>query len=141
HWPSWFDPTPVDFSSGPYGPFAESRALTAAGDVRIVPLPGHTPGHLGVVVEDAGHVVLLAGDASYNEELLLRGAVDGVSPDERLALQTQERIRALAAERPTVYAVAHDPETGARVAERRVIPADRARRAAGDAPAREGSTA
>jgi glyoxylase-like metal-dependent hydrolase (beta-lactamase superfamily II) len=123
HWPSWFDPTPVEYSSGAYGPFPESRALTAAGDVRIVPLPGHTPGHLGVVVEEADHAVLLAGDASYTEELMLGGAVDGVSPDERLARQTHERIRALAAARPTVYAVAHDPETGARLERRQTISA------------------
>jgi N-acyl homoserine lactone hydrolase len=141
HWPSWFDPTAVEFSSGAYGPFPQSRALTTAGDVRIVPLPGHTPGHLGVVVEEPDHVVLLAGDASYNEDLLLRGALDGVAPDEAAARRTLERIQALASERPTVYAVAHDPGTGARLAARRVTPADRARRAAADAPAREGSTA
>jgi N-acyl homoserine lactone hydrolase len=97
--------------------------LTAAGDVTLVGLPGHTPGHMGVVVQDGDHNVLMAGDASYNQELMLRGVVDGVSPDAPLARLTQERIRALAAETPTVYLVAHDPETGLRVAERRFVKA------------------
>ncbi|HEY3186900.1 MAG TPA: N-acyl homoserine lactonase family protein [Solirubrobacteraceae bacterium] len=123
--PRWFDPTVVELSSGPYGPFPESLRLTEAGDVVIVPLPGHTSGQLGVVVEDGDHIVLLAGDASYTEELMLRGVVDGPSPDDATAQLTHERIRALAEQTPTVYLVAHDPETAARLAGRRVV---------GDAP-------
>jgi len=122
-WPDWFDPTVAELPDGPYGPFPASRRLTAAGDVTIVPLPGHTAGHLGVLVEEGDHAVLLAGDASYTEELMLRGVPDGVAPDEAVARRTHERIRALAAERPTVYAVAHDPESGARLAERRHVAA------------------
>jgi glyoxylase-like metal-dependent hydrolase (beta-lactamase superfamily II) len=119
--PRWLDPTIVELRERPYGPFAQSLPLTAAGDVAIVPLPGHTAGHLGVVVEDEGHVVLLAGDASYREDLMLRGVVDGPSPDEAVARRTHEQIRALAAQTPTVYLVAHDPQTAERLAQRRVI--------------------
>ena len=118
-WPDWFDPTIVDLAPKPYGPFPESLALTDAGDVTIVPLPGHTPGQIGVVVEDGDHAVLLAGDASYTQDLMLRGIPDGVSPDEDVARLTHERVRALATETPTVYLVAHDPDTEARLAERR----------------------
>ena len=121
HYPSWFDPKVVDLSPTPYGPFPESLELTAAGDVTIVPLPGHTPGQIGLVVEEDDHLVLFAGDSSYNEDLMLRGVVDGPSPDDAVAQRTHERIRALAAERPTVYLVAHDHETGARLAERRPV--------------------
>jgi N-acyl homoserine lactone hydrolase len=120
--PAWFDPTPIDLAPTPYAPFAQSLKLTDAGDVTIVPLHGHTPGHIGLAVEEDDHVVLFAGDSSYNEELMLRGAVDGVSPDEAEATRTHERIHALAAQRPTVYLVAHDPQTGARLADRRPIP-------------------
>ena len=119
--PRWFDPTIVELEDRPYGPFPQSLPLTAAGDVSIVALPGHTAGHLGVVVEDAGHVVLLAGDASYREDLMVRGVVDGPSPDEAVARQTHDRIRALAAQTPTVYLVAHDPQTARRLAERRAV--------------------
>jgi N-acyl homoserine lactone hydrolase len=122
--PAWFHPTPIDLAPTPYGPFAQSLKLTNAGDVTIVSLHGHTPGHIGLVVEEDDHVVLLAGDSSYNEELMLRGAVDGVSPDEAEAKRTHERIRALAAQRPTVYLVAHDPQTGERLADRRPVPVE-----------------
>jgi glyoxylase-like metal-dependent hydrolase (beta-lactamase superfamily II) len=118
HFPAGFKPTVIDLPATPYGPFPRSLTLTTAGDVTIVGLEGHTPGHVGVVVEDDDHAVLFAGDSSYSEDLMLRGAVDGVSPDEAAARRTHERIRALAAERPTVYLVAHDPQTGERLADR-----------------------
>jgi N-acyl homoserine lactone hydrolase len=122
-WPTWFDPTVVDLAPTPYGPFEESRTLTAAGDVTIVPLPGHTPSQIGLLLDEGDDVVLFAGDASYTEDLMLRGIVDGPSPDDAIARRTHERIRTLAAERPTVYLVAHDPDAGTRLAERRTVAA------------------
>jgi glyoxylase-like metal-dependent hydrolase (beta-lactamase superfamily II) len=119
--PSWLDPTFVDFSPQPLGPFPHSLPLTEAGDVTIVPLPGHTPSQIGVVVRDGTHNVLVAGDASYTQELMLRTVVDGVSPNGAVARLTHQRIRTLAAQTPTVYLVAHDPQTGSRLAERQVI--------------------
>jgi N-acyl homoserine lactone hydrolase len=119
--PSWFDPKPVDLAQQPFGPFPESLPLTAAGDVTLVPLHGHTPGQLGVVVDEGDRRVFLAGDASYRQDLMLRGAIDGVAPDEQAAAETLERIQAFVAERPTVYLVAHDPETAARLDARSVV--------------------
>jgi glyoxylase-like metal-dependent hydrolase (beta-lactamase superfamily II) len=120
-WPSWFDPTPVDFASETLGPFPHTVRLTRAGDVTLVSLPGHSPGHMGVLIDEGERSVLLAGDSSYTEELLLRGVIDGVGPDERGERLAQERIRVYARARPTVYLVAHDPQTGVRLAERRVL--------------------
>jgi N-acyl homoserine lactone hydrolase len=120
-WPSGFDPTLVDLPIVPFGPFPASMALTKAGDVTVVPVPGHTPGQLAVVVQDGDHAVFLAGESAYTEDALLRGAVDGVGPDEAAERLTHERIRAYAADTPTVYLVAHDPETEARLAARRTI--------------------
>jgi N-acyl homoserine lactone hydrolase len=119
--PSWLDPTVVDLPARPYGPFPESLQLTKAGDVTIVPVPGHTPGQIGVIVQDGDHAVFLAGDSSYNEDLMLRGIVDGPSPDDAVAQLTHQRIREFAAETPTVYLVAHDAQTGSRLANRQPV--------------------
>lgn len=120
-WPAWFDPTPVDLEPEPFGGFPQSLRLTEAGDVTLVPVPGHSPGQLGVLIEDRDHTVFLAGDSSYTQDLLLRGTVDGVGPDEDAQRLTHQRIRAYAGAHPTVYLVAHDPDTAIRLAERRVI--------------------
>jgi glyoxylase-like metal-dependent hydrolase (beta-lactamase superfamily II) len=120
-WPTWFNPTLVELEPEPLGPFPQSLRLTEAGDVTLVPVPGHTPGQIGVLVDEGDHTVFLAGDSSYTQELMLRGKVDGVGADEEAERHSHERIRAFAAETPTVYLVAHDPETGARLAERRPV--------------------
>ena len=98
-------------------------ALTEARDVTLAPVPGHSPGQLAVVVEDGDHTVFLAADGSYTQDAWRRGVVDGVGPDEAAERLTHERIRAYAAETPTVYLPTHDP--GARLAERRPIGAER----------------
>jgi glyoxylase-like metal-dependent hydrolase (beta-lactamase superfamily II) len=121
HWPAWFSPTLVELGPEPYGPFPQSLRLTKAGDVVLVPLPGHTPGQIGVLIDQGDHTVFLAGDSSYTQELMLRGKADGVGADEAAERISHERIRAFAAENPTVYLVAHDAETGARLAERRLM--------------------
>jgi glyoxylase-like metal-dependent hydrolase (beta-lactamase superfamily II) len=109
--PEWFEPTRVDFEPEPFGPFARSRPLTDAGDVVLLPTPGHTPGHMSVAVRTAGGpVVLLAGDTSYTQALMIDGVADGVTGDVAGAQGTLARIRELAAAEPTVYLPSHDPD-------------------------------
>jgi hypothetical protein len=92
-WPAWFDPTLVELEPTPFGPFPQSLRLTEAGDVVLVPLPGHTPGQIGVLLQDGDHSIFRAGDSSYTQKLMLRGRVDGVGADEEAARLTHERIR------------------------------------------------
>jgi N-acyl homoserine lactone hydrolase len=120
HWPDWYSPAFVDFGPRPFGPFAQSMALTRAGDVHVLPTPGHTPGHVSVAVEDGDTVVFLAGDTSYTEQLMLDGVADGVSPDPARARETLGKIRELAAQRPTVYLPTHDPDAPRRLEQRRL---------------------
>jgi N-acyl homoserine lactone hydrolase len=118
-WPGWFQPRQINFPSRPFGPFSQSLRLTEAGDVHLVSTPGHTLGHLSVAVEEDDRVLFFAGDSSYTEELMLRGAVDGVSPDASAAALTLGRIQELASQRPTVYLPTHDPGSGERLTARR----------------------
>jgi glyoxylase-like metal-dependent hydrolase (beta-lactamase superfamily II) len=120
-WPAWFDPTGLELEPEPFGPFSQSLRLTKAGDVTLVPVPGHTPGQIGVLVDEGDQTVFLAGDSSYTQDLMLRGVVDGVGADDDAERLTHQRIRAYAEATPTVYLVAHDPETAARLAERRPV--------------------
>jgi N-acyl homoserine lactone hydrolase len=121
HWPAWFRPTLLEFEPEPLGPFPQSLRLTDSGDVTLVPVPGHTPGQIGVLVDEGDQTVFLAGDSSYTQDLMLRGKVDGVGADDEAERLTHERIRAYATAHPTVYLVAHDPETGTRLTERRLV--------------------
>lgn len=119
-WPSWFDPKPLDLGTEPFGPFAASRRLTKAGDVVAVGTPGHTANHISVIVQDGGTAYFLAGDTSYNEELMLAGKLDGVSADEQVSGATLDTIRRFTQSRPTVYLPTHDPQADGRLAKRQV---------------------
>jgi N-acyl homoserine lactone hydrolase len=121
-WPKWFNPEPLMWQASPCGPFARSAPLTKAGDVVAVPTPGHTPSHLSVIVRDGEAQIMLAGDASYLESTMLRGAVDGVSPDEAEAAATLAAIRELCAQHPTIYLPTHDPNSAERLDQRRATP-------------------
>jgi glyoxylase-like metal-dependent hydrolase (beta-lactamase superfamily II) len=123
HWPDDFRPTLVDHSDERFGPFASSTTLTSAGDVHLLPTPGHTPGHLSVALEDGDMVYFFAADASYTERLMLDGVVDGVTPDPAQSRDTLARIRELVAQRPTVYLPTHDPESVARLAAEQTVAA------------------
>ena len=120
-WPQWFAPEPLAWQPTAYGPFASSAPISAAGDVIAVPTPGHTPNHLSVVVRDDDDEIMLAGDASYLESTMLRGTVDGVSPDETVAAATLARIREFCSQRPTVYLPAHDPHAAQRLRQSRTV--------------------
>ena len=124
-WPASFNPIVIDLPAVPFGPFPASMALTEAGDVTLVPAAGHTPGQLAVVVQDGDHAVFLAGDSSYTQDALLHRMVDGVGPDEAAERLTHERILTYAAQTPTVYLPAHDPDTTARLTARQPIAAAR----------------
>jgi N-acyl homoserine lactone hydrolase len=120
-WPSWFDPVPLDLTTEAFGPFASSKRLTEAGDVVAVATPGHTADHLSILVQDEGTTFLLAGDTSYDEQLMLAGKVDGVSADDGVASATLDAVRRLTRTRPTVYLPTHDPQSAIRLASRRLV--------------------
>ncbi len=120
----WADLSPhlIDFNSGAYHSFAASEIVTRAGDVRLVPTPGHTHGHMSVVVERDDEIVLVAGDVAYTQDLLLRDAVDGVGPDPAAQHDSHRRIMELATRTPTIFLPSHDPESDQRLQQRITIP-------------------
>ena len=120
-WPSGFDPQQLALANEPYGPFGQSRRLTADGSVVVIPTPGHTPHHVSIVVEDGDATVVIAGDASYTEANLIAGTIDGVCESESIARASLAKLRQFACLRPTIYLPTHDPETPERLARRQSL--------------------
>lgn len=67
------------------------------GGVRLVPLPGHTPGHSGVLIEGAQRRLLFGGDA-FNHPLQIAdpGVPSGADADRAQAAATRAEVIALA---------------------------------------------
>ena len=102
-------PTIASYADGPVAGFDVSQILGPDSNIRMVPLPGHTPGHAGVVVQDGDRAWLLAGDATFDYDQTERGAVSGVTADVEAALRTQAKIKAGVEAGRLVMLPAHDP--------------------------------
>jgi N-acyl homoserine lactone hydrolase len=117
--PAGFDPEPFALDGGRFGTFAHSRPISDDGRIVAVPTPGHTPGHVSVIcVDDAGHHVMLAGDATDSLEQLHALRADAIGPDPKVHVATLRTILAHCARHPTIYLPSHDPESAARFAGR-----------------------
>lgn len=115
--PEGLQPELADFHDGPFGVFARSQRLLDRDDVRLVPLPGHTPGHVGVLVRDGEQYWLIAGDATFDRAETDGLHVCGVSEDVIAARETQELIRRQLTTHETVLLPAHDPAVFALLAD------------------------
>jgi glyoxylase-like metal-dependent hydrolase (beta-lactamase superfamily II) len=59
----------LTYTSGAYGPFSVSHDFFQDGSVVLVPMPGHTPGSIGVFVNlPNGRRFLIVGDTSWTKE-------------------------------------------------------------------------
>ncbi len=74
HWPSGARPRLVDPEGPPLGPFPWSLDLAGDGTLLVVPAPGHTPGHLGLVARDGSGGAFLGGDMARSTAELARTA-------------------------------------------------------------------
>ena len=114
-WPKWFAPLPIPFRPTAFGGFAKSFPVTTAGDVVVVPTPGHTPNHVSVIVNTGGLDYFLAGDTTYTERQLLERRSDGVSTKPKVTVATIGRICDYLSSTPTVYLPSHDPDSATRL--------------------------
>ncbi len=107
-----FDYRLVDFG----GPAADSfatfgRALDLFGDgsVRLVSTPGHTPGHLSVVLRLTGRELLLTADAAYTMRTIAETALPYRMDDEHFFRRSLREIQLYLERTPTAIVIpGHD---------------------------------
>ncbi|AAF09759.1 quorum-quenching N-acyl homoserine lactonase QqlR [Deinococcus radiodurans] len=110
--PTWKSvPHAAPFLPLAHGPFRESADVMGDGRVLLLPTPGHTPGHLSVLVRQPGHDILLAGDLTYSEQDLRTGRLGGIVPSPHIHRKSMRQVRQLAQLRPLIYLPSHDPDS------------------------------
>jgi N-acyl homoserine lactone hydrolase len=107
-----FDYRLVDFDSSrseSFASFGRSFDVFEDGSVRIVSTPGHTPGHLSVVLRLAGREALIAGDAIYTMRTLTDSALPHMMADEHVFRRSLREIQLYAEQTPDALIVpGHD---------------------------------
>ncbi len=106
--PSWFSPKPVGYFDEIGGAFDVGHVLTEAGDVILVPTPGHTVGHQSVILKTSKQTFLFGGDACFSPAHLHSGFIPGINLDRTQARQTLERIRVFVKENDAAFLPSHD---------------------------------
>lgn len=73
-WPRGLQPTRLELDRGGFGPFSASHALVEDETLVVVSTPGHTPGHVSLLVRREEGDVLLGGDLAHTTSDLRRVA-------------------------------------------------------------------
>ena len=115
-YPEWFNPNRVKYQNNQIDVF--ERAHLISKDLYYVPTPGHTPGHSSIIFKTDEFDILFAGDASYNQEQVLRGELAGVNADYRKSRETYKSLLAYTAAHKTIYLPSHDGDASLRLKER-----------------------
>jgi glyoxylase-like metal-dependent hydrolase (beta-lactamase superfamily II) len=95
----------------PHASFARSIDVFGDGSVRLLSTPGHTPGHMSVLVRTREREVLLAGDAAYTLRSISEGVLPLITSDDEQSRHTLAALKAYGEEHPdTLVVPTHDPE-------------------------------
>ncbi len=110
-YPSWFKPHLIGHFEDVGTVFESGHVLTRAGDVIIVPTPGHTLHHQSVILKTSKMNFFFAGDASFNYDHMKSNVVPGINMDRQAAANTLLRIQEFCDEFPTAYLASHDQQS------------------------------
>ncbi len=96
----------------PLGPFPNAIDLLGDGTIRLLSTPGHTRGHMSVLLRlGDGRRVLLVGDAAYTLRNIREGILPMLTDDDDKSRRSLEQLRAFINEHPDAIAVpSHDPD-------------------------------
>jgi N-acyl homoserine lactone hydrolase len=107
-----FDFRLLDFDSSAadsFATFGRSFDVFGDGSVRLVATPGHTFGHLSVVLRLAGREALVAGDAIYTMRTMREAHLPHVLADEHLFRRSLREIELYAEQTPDAVIIpGHD---------------------------------
>jgi glyoxylase-like metal-dependent hydrolase (beta-lactamase superfamily II) len=109
-----FDYRLVDFDAqqaNSFSGFARSLDVFGDGSVRLAFTPGHTLGHMSVVLQTASGEVLVAGDAIFMHKTLEGDHLPFALPDEHLFRRSLRELRQYVKETPDALVIpGHDWE-------------------------------
>lgn len=107
----YFDPKPMALFSA----FEAAHSLTEDGRVLAVHTPGHTRGHLSVIVEGADRTVVIGGDAAFYEGQLSEETVGAVFEQPGATRESMRKVRTLLDRSGAIGLFTHDPENNERL--------------------------
>ena len=91
--------------------FSGEMAITA--EVTTLPTPGHTPGHVSLLISSAGEKALVTGDLAHHPAQVERAEwSSGFDTDPKLAAETRAKVLDRLADDGSLAAFCHFPQPG-----------------------------
>ena len=112
-YPKWFNPNKIIYQPNTIDVF--DFAYPINNDLYYIPTPGHTHGHSSIIFKTDEFDIMFAGDASYNQEQVIKGELAGVNANYKKSKETYSKILTYAKSKKLVYLPTHDPNSGWRL--------------------------
>lgn len=119
-YPEWFSPTLLDLEPTEMAGFA-GKALTQSGELMMIATPGHTHGHISVLLQTQALHYLFAGDVTYNQPQLIHNQMSAASTSFKQARFSIIHIQAYSRSHPLIYLPSHDQEAADRLMQGRIL--------------------
>lgn len=109
----------IDFAEHgePHGPFAETLDLLGDGSILLISTPGHTNGHMSMLLRCiGGRQVLIVGDAAYTLRSIREGLLPLLTADDQRYARSLAELKAFMEHEPEAIVVpSHDPDAWRRL--------------------------
>lgn len=115
-YPDWLKPKLVELNDS-YDAFQHSQFLTKGKDLIALHTPGHTKGHMSILLKTDTCDLLFAGDVCYNQSQLTANHFAGANLSRHDATETYSKIKFLAKKTKLLFLPSHDAEAGKRLRE------------------------
>lgn len=93
-----------------YGPFTKTIDLLGDRSIRLIATPGHTVGHMSVLLRLQDREVLVVGDAAYTLRNIREEILPMLTANDEASLRSMAEIKAFAESEPEAILVpTHDP--------------------------------
>lgn len=113
-YPTWLNPTLIELKEK-YESFLNAGFLTNNKDLIALHTPGHTNGHMSILLKTDTCDVLFAGDVCYNQNQLVSNSFAGANLNYNKSVETYARIKSLAKRTKLLFLPSHDSESSNRL--------------------------
>jgi glyoxylase-like metal-dependent hydrolase (beta-lactamase superfamily II) len=105
-YPKWFNPVLLELTDR-FENF-DSVSLTKSGDLLAIHTPGHSAGHISILLKTDNANILFAGDVCYSSNQIFEDKIPGANQSYAKTKETYRKIRALSEKKELIILPSHD---------------------------------
>lgn len=109
-YPSWFNPTKLDFTDS-FENFDKAKYITKDKSLVYVHTAGHTHGHSSAILKTDEGYLFFSGDVCYSQKQLIEKKYAGINVDATAAKKTHQKVKEFCKNNSVVLLPSHDHDS------------------------------